>query len=722
MPMPDLIHRDAPAVPAAPTPSAVATGLPPALRRPYGVRAFLRALRHRAAGAIRLGLIVGLLVAGATWQLLPPAHFAPFTARAQLQAQPGPGEPPDAAFVTGRPVLDEVLRDPEIAGLKTLENTPDPHAFLQSRLKVETMGPGLLRASLSGEDAEEVARLVNAVAAAAVRQSAAVEKGAKQADRDEREAIQQRYEKALAARRARLQERARGLGGLESPEQALLPSNPLQVALEAREAERERIRSQLRETKAELARKEESRVSRPAEPVKPPPPAAPVAPVPTEAEYRAAQEREKQLAAEITQLERVALNTERFEAMVKERGLDRKRAEAQAVVEAYRRARAAVAAPPPPAPAPKPEPAEPSSAVAQLRSQLQSLEQQEQALTEEVERRRAELTILRKEVADVQEIKRDLLLAEEMGREISRLLEAVNTAPPSAPRLALREEAAVPTERDERRLPWAAASGLTAFAFVLVGVGLQELASRKVRRVEDVAWGLEVPVLGAQPQARHLPTPDDGPAPWYEQPRDGMDTTRALLMQESARVIVVTSAVGGEGTSSIAVHLAASLARSGRRTLLLDAHLRRPAVHDPYGLPNTVGLSEVLRGEVLVTAAVRPGPLDRLWVLPAGQVDAEAMQGLSRPGLFRLLEQFRRDYDHVVIDTAPVMPTADSLLLAQRADTVLLAVRAGTSRLPAVHAAWQRLTFLGARRVGAIVETSPTDAMSAYASPPAPGS
>ncbi len=161
----------------------------------------------------------------------------------------------------------------------------------------------------------------------------------------------------------------------------------------------------------------------------------------------------------------------------------------------------------------------------------------------------------------------------------------------------------------------------------------------------------------------------------------------------------------------LAVQLAVSLARAGRRTLLLDANLRRPAAERALGLTKGSGLAEVLRGEAALPDAVRPGAAERLWVLPAGAADPRALQGLSRDSVQTVIDQLKRDYEYIVIDCAPVLPCADGLLLAQRADAVLVSVLAGASAVPTVHAAWQRLAALGARLLGVVVQGAADDGL-----------
>jgi capsular exopolysaccharide synthesis family protein len=166
---------------------------------------------------------------------------------------------------------------------------------------------------------------------------------------------------------------------------------------------------------------------------------------------------------------------------------------------------------------------------------------------------------------------------------------------------------------------------------------------------------------------------------------------------------MVTSAVSGEGKTTLASHLASSLARAGRRTLLVDCDLRRPAAHQLFELPLQPGFSEVLMNEVHVAEAVRSTAVENLWVMPAGQWDREVMQALARDGGADIFERLKNDYDFVIVDSHPVLPATDSLLIGQHVDAVLMSLLRDVSQTPRVYAAGQRLTSLGIRVLGAVV-------------------
>src|SRR5262249_41063767 len=147
---------------------------------------------------------------------------------------------------------------------------------------------------------------------------------------------------------------------------------------------------------------------------------------------------------------------------------------------------------------------------------------------------------------------------------------------------------------------------------------------------------------------------------------------------------------------------AASMARSWRKTLLIDGDLRKPAAHQLFDLPIEPGLSEVLRNEAEPAAGIKATAVSRLWLMPAGQWDPPAQQALAPDGVGTLFEHLKEEYDLIVVDSCPVLPVADTLLLGQHVDTVLLSVLRGTSRLPAIYGARQRLAALDIPVLGAV--------------------
>src|SRR5262249_52675958 len=153
-----------------------------------------------------------------------------------------------------------------------------------------------------------------------------------------------------------------------------------------------------------------------------------------------------------------------------------------------------------------------------------------------------------------------------------------------------------------------------------------------------------------------------------------------------------------EGKTTLASNLALSLARAGRRTVLVDCDLRRPAAHQLFEQTLQPGFSEILLNEVELCEAVRPTTTDEcLWLLPAGQWDREVIQELARDGLADIFDRLREEFDFVIVDSHPVLPATDALLIGQHVDAVLVSLLRDVSQSPRVYAACQRLATLSIR-------------------------
>src|SRR5205823_4998314 len=147
------------------------------------------------------------------------------------------------------------------------------------------------------------------------------------------------------------------------------------------------------------------------------------------------------------------------------------------------------------------------------------------------------------------------------------------------------------------------------------------------------------------------------------------------------QVVMVTSALPGEGKTSLSTHLAISLARAGFNTLLIDGDLRRPAVHRLFDAEVGPGFNELLRGEVGLAAVTRPTLVPGLSLIPAGQWSPHSTQALSQDGTGTLLKPLRSQYDFIIVDSSPILPVVDPLLLGQHADAVLFSILHDVSRL-----------------------------------------
>jgi succinoglycan biosynthesis transport protein ExoP len=266
-------------------------------------------------------------------------------------------------------------------------------------------------------------------------------------------------------------------------------------------------------------------------------------------------------------------------------------------------------------------------------------------------------------------------------------------------RVELIEEASVPEGSD--RLFRFMLTALAAGAGLVLGGGAVvafEYLRDRLSSTDEVTQRIGLRVVGTVPKITRKTNPGHI--------AECVDGVRTVLMQtgrEAPKVILVTSAVEHEGKTTFASQLAASLARSGKRTLLLDGDLRHPNVHLALGLDLRAGLPELLRGEISHDEAVQPTGVEGLFAVTGGSCDYAAITALSKPETAALLKRFRESFDHVVIDAGPVLAFGDVLLLGQVSDLAILATMRDSSRVPLVMQAIEKLRSVEVRVLGAVV-------------------
>jgi len=316
-----------------------------------------------------------------------------------------------------------------------------------------------------------------------------------------------------------------------------------------------------------------------------------------------------------------------------------------------------------------------------------------------------------KKQVDVEWLQAEIKLEDDLAQKVGLQRQLLQVEMHAPSRYREFDEPFVVPDTDTR-VKKAGMAGGGVFALVVFGIAFLEFRSRRVSSVDEIVRGLRMRLVGALPnlpaRARNYggsKRPAD--VKWQHQMAESVESARTMLLyaaeNESLRVIAITSAVGGEGKTLTCSHLAASLARAGRKTLLIDADLRRPSLQRLFNLNPHVGLSELLRGDAQPGAAVQETPIPGLSVISAGASDDRAIQALSQPVLGELIKQLRGQYDFVIVDTAPVLPVADSQVICQHADGVIFAILRDVSRLPQIYSAHERLVSLKIRILGAIV-------------------
>jgi len=179
------------------------------------------------------------------------------------------------------------------------------------------------------------------------------------------------------------------------------------------------------------------------------------------------------------------------------------------------------------------------------------------------------------------------------------------------------------------------------------------------------------------------------------QPHSGISeayrTLRTSILLSSAgqapQVVVFTSALPDDGKTITCVNTAVVMAKQGKRVLLIDADLRKAIVHKIFELQPELGLSNVLSGGATWRDAICSTAEDNLFVLPSGPLPPHPSELLASVGMQNVIREARNAYDHILIDTPPILSVTDAVLLAVRADMVALVVRSGRTTQGAIRSA-----------------------------------
>ncbi len=169
------------------------------------------------------------------------------------------------------------------------------------------------------------------------------------------------------------------------------------------------------------------------------------------------------------------------------------------------------------------------------------------------------------------------------------------------------------------------------------------------------------------------------------------------------RTLVVTSSSPDEGKSTTVANLALALAQAGRRTVVVDADLRRPSLHSLFGLPNVAGLTSMMLDEAAAQPPYQAGPVAGLRVLTSGPLPPNPAELLASRRLDDVLARLTQDADIVLFDAPPLTAVSDAAVLAARVDGVILVVQAEKTRREAVQRAKKTLERVNAHLVGAVL-------------------
>lgn len=249
--------------------------------------------------------------------------------------------------------------------------------------------------------------------------------------------------------------------------------------------------------------------------------------------------------------------------------------------------------------------------------------------------------------------------------------------------------------------------GLTlGIAAALAIAILREAFDDRLRTTDDVERKLGLPLLGYTPDISERDLDDEVADPFstlmeaYSSIRTSID----FAIPGNNRVIQITSSQRSEGKSLTSMVLARKYAQLGRKTLLIDADLRKPSIAALFGVSkSSAGFVEVLLGDVPMRDALLKDTPDNLDVLPAGQAKVNPVELLSSQVLIDFVEQQRQHYSLIIFDSVPVMGLADAPLLSRLADSTVFIVEANRAHFGQAKTAIRRLVSASARVAGVVL-------------------
>lgn len=170
------------------------------------------------------------------------------------------------------------------------------------------------------------------------------------------------------------------------------------------------------------------------------------------------------------------------------------------------------------------------------------------------------------------------------------------------------------------------------------------------------------------------------------------------------KVILMTSALPQEGKTTTSVNTGIVLAQRGGRILLVDADMRRPSLHHTFKMRNRVGLSTLLTGSSTMEETIQPSPiLPNLFVIPSGPPPPHPAELLGSEVMKSFLQRWRSEFDHIILDSPPMLSVTDAVVLSVDADAVVLVIRSAQTTKEALRRSRELLAQVNAKVMGVVV-------------------
>ena len=710
---------------------------------PMSPQGLLLAFKRRWQTAVLFGVPVAVMAAAVAWLTVP----APFTAFALLRV--ASVEPrlvfqtaetnsdfatyrrTQMALIKSRFVLNAALRKPNVAALAMVRKQTHPVQWLEDAVQVDSYdSPEILRISLTGDEPTELAEIVNSVRDAYLEEVVNADRKQRIARLNDLERIFEQTEDKVRLKEKRVNDLAQELGTGDSQALTIKQQMAMEYFAQLRR-EHARVRFDLmREQVGDQAAAsvEEATLTAPgdgpatnssgsAKGLTVKPPRSPAAAANAEEEFEpespmgsgttkaagpagvgsvedprvvSAQRRAKQLKDLITRYERQVVNKNHPTLLAYRKELEElQTVAAQGDVE------------------------ETAPGQPKRRSRLDLLRRQEQLLREELDKYSALVKNIGTSSFELESMKADIDQVAKVSNKVGSEMESLRIELQSQSRIAPLQEAEVPQTRNmSKKSNLTSAAGVGGLGLVFLIISVLEFHTRRITDPKDLVQTMGLELLGTLPA---MPKPllrIGSPAGsrmvmWNNALIESVDSIRSILLHaddaEKLQVLMIASATAGEGKTTFACQLAGSLARSGRKTLLVDCDLRRPRAHQLLNVSNGLGMSELLTEKLRPETVLQSTDDPNLFVIAAGQVNETALQEIARDGAASLFAAMRKEFEFVIVDSSPMLCVADSSSIAKNVDAAILVARQDVSRVPVVAVACERMEMLGLPLLGSVM-------------------
>jgi capsular exopolysaccharide synthesis family protein len=337
------------------------------------------------------------------------------------------------------------------------------------------------------------------------------------------------------------------------------------------------------------------------------------------------------------------------------------------------------------------------------KAELEQVRTYEQRFRELLSEEDTETIELGRKQLNIQNLEEQLALTKENHDRIRRRIQDMMMDRKRPARISIADNGDV-REIKDKRIKLSAAAVFGSFGFGVAIAFLLAKMDKSLYEPDELVRRVGIRVIGTTTGVSHVDKAMLG-----QQLMDDYQTIRANLKlfngDDSSKILAVTSPATKDGKTTLSVNLAISFARSGKKVLLIDGDLRKPDIAAALGLDKSSrGLQDFLFGKDF-DSVVSKTRVDGLYVLPSdGRNTADALDLLTHPDIHEMIRDLAKRFDHVIIDTPPVLAFSDALLWAKIADAAILTSFAQRTSSNDLKLAIDRLNQISVNVLGTVMQ------------------